>query len=43
MESSGECIINDAALATLGRGFCVSGVTLGSYRVRETRGPELDI
>ena len=28
MESSGECMSNNAALATLGEGSCASGVTL---------------
>ena len=34
MESSGECMINNAVLTTLGGGSFASGVTLGSYQVR---------
>ena len=42
MESSGECMINDAALTTLGGGSHVSVVTLGSY-VWGGRGHELNM
>ena len=43
MESSGECIINDAALTIPGGGSHTSGVTLGSYQVWGGRRYELNI
>ena len=43
MESSGECMINNTALTTLGGGSHVSGVTLGSYQVWGGRGHELNM
>ena len=42
MESSGEYMINDVALMTLGGGFRASGVTLRSNRVWGGRGRELN-
>ena len=37
MDSSGECMINDANLMTIGRGSHVFGVILGSYQEWESR------
>ena len=43
MESNGECMSNEAALATLGGGSRASDVTLGLYQVRGGRGHELNM
>ena len=37
MESSSKCMINDAALITLGGGSHASGVILGPYQVQGGR------
>ena len=38
-----ECMINDVALMTLGGGYRISGMTLGSYQVQGGRGQELNV
>ena len=43
METSGEYMINDAALTTFGGGFHTFGVTLTSYQVQGGRGHELNM
>ena len=43
MESSGECMINDAALTTPAEDSCRSGVTFRSDEMRRVRGHEFNM